>query len=68
MQLKNSVSVNMVWFIFPVVSVTMVEHRMQHELPVVQWLHAAIVPPAARAAVFDYGNAYDRKDDGLHVN
>ena len=37
MQLKNSVSVNMVWFIFPVVSVTMVEHRMQHKLPVVQW-------------------------------
>ena len=30
-------SVNMKTVIFPVVSVTMVEHRMQHELPVVQW-------------------------------
>ena len=39
-------SVNMKTVIFPVVSVTMVEHRMQHELPVVQWQHAAIVPPA----------------------
>ena len=39
-------SANMKTGIFPVVSVTMVEHRMQYELPVVQWLHAAIVPPA----------------------